>query len=408
MARLYTSGGEWNDATAERVTLGGSVTFSTVNPRTGTYAYRTASTLNFATVASFTGVLGRTYYGRVYAYLAGLPTAGVTATPISIGDSGFATNAANLRILSDGSLDIRIAGVTYATAPAGTVTAGVWNLYELSLNVGVGSVDVAEGRFNGVSFGTTGAISIMDAVVGGFRFGSGADGGNADFDDVALNDDQGASQNSWPGSGKVVLLKPISLNTNGGSWTDDAAATTSAALTAALDNTPPKGIADTTAGGGDHQVRNAAANTSLDMNLTTYATAGIAATDTINVVEPQINVGAPVVTGAKTGSFGITTNPTIANRVFTGGTTAAANFWRGAAPSTYPTNWTTGWERGTITYGSSVTVGSSPVARVTITGGTTTRIAMVDAMGIYVDYTPATTKAPPFQPRTARNSLLRR
>lgn len=125
------------------------------------------------------------------------------------------------------------------------------------------------------------------------------------------------------------------------------------------------------------------------MNLATYASAGIAAGDTINVVLPVVNVGAPLVTGAKTGSFGVSSNPVITNRVFTGGTTAPANFWRGVAPATYATGWTLGWERGTVTYNPAVTLGSSPVARLTITGGTASRIAMCDAIGLYVDYTPA-------------------
>lgn len=403
MARLITAGAEWGEATADGVTLA-SGTVSSANPRTGSFHYRqhTASPMS----AAFTGALSTTYYLRVYANFSILPSS-TGFVVAGFGDSG--TTRVSVRLNNDGSLDLRSGGATIvASLPAGTVSAGAYFMAEISYKVNGSTSRDIEGRFNGSSFGSVTGDSGAGFIAPTAAFFGHSDAtNNVDIDDLALNDSTGAAQNSWPGSGKVVLLKPISLNANGGSWTDSAAATTSAALADAIDNTPPTGIADTTASAG-HQDRNAAANSSLDMNLTTYTTAGVGASDTVNVLQPMCSTGAPVVTGAKTGSLGITTNPTIANAAFVNGASTAANFWSGVAAGTFATGWK--WEKGTTTYAPSVTLGSSPVARVTITGGTTSRIAMVDALGMLVDYTPAVpaTKAPPFQPRTARNSLLRR
>ncbi len=88
-------------------------------------------------------------------------------------------------------------------------------------------------------------------------------------------------------------------------------------------------------------------------------------------------------TGAKTGSIGVVSNPTVANIAFP----SSANFWSGVTAGTYLTGWK--WEHGTSTDAPTVTLATQPVTRVTVTGGTASRIAMCCAMLIYVDYTPA-------------------
>lgn len=420
MARLATAGFEWGELlNSEVLTYSAtSPTINNTNPRTGSFAMQCTSTA----VATYAIVSINTVTATVTAYLqasfkvTALPPAGTTITLMNY-LTGAGGNQSSVVLTETGA--VRLAGsggAQIGSDSAATVAAGAYFVLEFSIKVDTANAANAftELRLNGTSVASGSGIGNATTVPQTCRVGAVAQSGAAIatvvpvyVDDIILNDSTGANENSWPGSQKVVLLKPISLNTNGGSWTDSAAATTSAALTDAIDNTPPTGIADTTASAG-HQDRNAAANSSLDMNLTTYTTGGIGASDTVNAVEPMVNVGAPVVTAAKTGSFGISSNPVIANRVFTGGGTAAANFWRGVTAGSYPTGW--GWERGTLTYAPTVTLGSSPVARVTITGGTTTRIAMVDAMGLLVSYTPAApaTKSPPFQARTARNMLLRR
>jgi hypothetical protein len=64
VARLWTSGAEWNDATAEGITLGAGTTITTTNPRSGTYCYTGASGTDVRFL--LTAVLGTTYYLRAY------------------------------------------------------------------------------------------------------------------------------------------------------------------------------------------------------------------------------------------------------------------------------------------------------------------------------------------------------
>jgi hypothetical protein len=155
------------------------------------------------------------------------------------------------------------------------------------------------------------------------------------------------------------------------------------------------------------QIRNATsnANVNYDATMTTYTAAGVGSSDTVNVVLPMVATGAPVSTSAKAGTVGVASNPTIANvNLGTGGTAGA--FWSGVAIGTYPTG--NKWSFGTTTYAPTVTVGTAPVMRVTQVTSST-RIAIVSEMGIYVDYTPATPHSLIYaDQRVTRNSLLRR
>lgn len=391
MARLWTCGFEWNDTTADQLTTATGTRVLT-GMRTGVYGGKvdlTSAGQDFGN--TFSGASGNagTYFFRAYVNFSSI-TSGSGGTPkrtvlyeVTTG-VGISLNSAN-------NFQFQPPGAVSLTGATFTPSLNTWYRLELSFQPSGGAW---EWRVDGSTIATgtnTSGLAPTSLRVGG---GGSSGGGTpptyvAIFDDIALNDDTGSAQTSWAGDGKVVLLKPVSLNANGGSWTDDNAATTSAALTAAIDNTPPAGIASTTSGGGGHEVRNAGANTNLDMNLTDYTTAGVGSSDTVNVLTPMCVVGAPVSTGGKSGSFGITSNPTIAQRAFTGGSGTPAFYWRGTAAGTYPTGW--GWEIGTTTYAPTVTVGTSPVARLSITAGTASRIAMCCDLGMYVDYTPAAT-----------------
>lgn len=410
MARLATSGFEIGAAATDskqspdgQQSLGAGSTFTrdTSVKRSGLASAKMTSTgagiafMGFISSAVATSIpLGTTAYQRVYVSLSGLPSSAFSVIRFLVVGSAIY----DAKINTDGTIGLFVNVTTqigsWSAQTVATDSGVTWTRIELSQLLAAGAGDAAELRVDGTTIASESGASRSDGTTANFNVGFATAPGNAIscwLDDFAVNDSTGADQNSWPGAGSVAFLFPVSLNANGGSWTDDAAATTSAALTAAVDNTPPNGIADTTAGGGNHQIRNAAANTSIDFNLTDYTTAGV--TGTVNVLTPVVNVGAPVSTGAKSGSFGVLSNPTIGQRAFTGGSGTVTFFWRGAAAGTWPSNW--GWENGTTTYTPTVTLGTQPVARLLITGGTTSRIAMCDFLGVYVDYTPAATTLPP-------------
>jgi hypothetical protein len=155
-----------------------------------------------------------------------------------------------------------------------------------------------------------------------------------------------------------------------------------------VNNTPPVGIVDLGGSGADNgQLRNAAAsaNSSYDATMSTYTAAGVPSRAAINVVVPWTATAAPVVTSAKAGTVGVVSNPAITNIALAAGGTAGA-FWSGVAAGTYPTGWK--WSSGTSTSTPTVTLGTAPVMRITQVTSST-QVAIVCFMGLYVDYTAA-------------------
>lgn len=311
-----------------------------------------------------------------------------------------------------GGVSVDQNGALYAWCGAGlsgastlTITTGVWYRIEFQItytltapSTWTNTVDAV--RLNGVDLALTasdaGVSSATESVApqaGWLETGVGVSA-VCYLDDFAINDTSGSSQTSWPGDGKIVLLKTISDSAVGSGWTDDAAAATT--IWDAITNTPPVGIADTTASTGLHQIRNASSATAdYDANMTSYATAGLSPLDLVVCVQPMIATGAPVATAAKTGAQQIVSNPAGGSDAFPANTN---QFWNGTAAGTYPTGWKI--SRGTVIYAPAVTIGTSPVMRCDITGGTSTRIAMCCWMGIYVEYTPVAVK-PIMAPKVA-------
>lgn len=415
MARLGFSGYESKDHTGsgpDGLGSAAAVSSETTIVRSGAASAKIDSGVGNAAATVNTGAVSQTvssgtvtYWVRGCFYFANFPA---SATILILrGATNVAGTVQNIGVGIDSSGLLYLQNSSSATSNAGTLSCSLntWNRIECQITVTItagvsADATVDSARLNGVDIGaaalsnltSTATPSVVVAASAGWHSAPGASS-VVYVDDMAWNDSTGASQNSWPGDGKVVMLKPVSDNTVGSGWTDSAAATTG--LWQSVDNTPPTGIADTTASAG-HQIRNAtSATANYDANLAAYSTAvasgggGMATGDTVNCVQPLTNTGAPVVTAAKTGSVGTVSNPAITNTAFTAGGTAAANFWSGVTAGTYPTGWK--WERGTMTHAPSVTLATSPVMRVSITGGTSTRIAMVDAMFLHVDYTPAST-----------------
>jgi hypothetical protein len=119
--------------------------------------------------------------------------------------------------------------------------------------------------------------------------------------------------------------------------------------------------------------------------MTTYTAAGAGAGATVNAVLPVVATAAPVTTSSKAGTVGVVSNPAITN-VSLGATGTAGAFWSGLAGGTYGAGWK--WSLGTMTQAPTVTLGTAPVMRITQVTSST-RIAVVCFMGIYVDFTPA-------------------
>lgn len=346
-------------------TFTGTANYSTVQARTGARSVRcnpaSGATGNFTIAAAVTN--SRIHFGL---YIATLPS----VARVIAGTTG--SGQINLLLNTDGTLAVRNNVTTVGTSTTALAT-GAWYWIALELNNGVTGVllrindtDQISGT-NGTTFGATLGCT-----------GTEASAIDIYFDDLIVD------SANYLNSSKVYLLTPISDNAVGTGWTNDAAGTTN--LWDAVNNTPPVGIADTTGSTGLHQIRNATNNASVnyDANLTTYTTAGVNPGDTILAVDPRCSTGAPVSTGAKQGTFGVVSNPTIANVALAAGGTSGA-FWSGTAAGTFATGWKL--SSGTFTTSPSVTLGTSPVLRITQVTGST-RIAMLCFMAMYVAWTP--------------------
>jgi hypothetical protein len=287
----------------------------------------------------------------------------------------------NVRLQTDGTLKVYLNATLIGTSSTALV-ADTW--YWIGVRHLTGT-SVPFLQIDGVDQ-VTGTATVTGTSGGlGFR-GSEASAADAYFDDIVWDNA------AFLAPSKVALLLPVTDNAVGTGWTNDAAGTTN--LFTAVDSTPPIGIADTSSGTGLNQIRNATANanSNYDANLTTYTAAGVASGDTVLALRPIVATAAPVSTSAKQGTVGVASNPAIANIALGAGGTAGA-FWSGAAGATYVTGWKVSF--GTFTTLPSVTLGTAPVMRITQVTSST-RIAVVCFMAMYMAWTPAVAARVPY------------
>jgi len=402
MARIATAGFEacvpTNNVVSADNPLGGSIfgtlTRDTTNQRTGNGCLGCASgASNAAAYLNFGNgkiVASGTYFFRAYIRFDALPSGNTEIIILgSTGVAGLLKSTGKLALWNETS------GTQIGSDSATTLAINTWYRLELkAITNASNQITDAELLLDGVQVaivsGQTIAVGSSNAYVG-WTVAPGASK-NLYVDDVALNDATGTHNNGYPGSGKVVMLIPVSDNAVGTGWTlGTGTAISSNSGSTAVKNEPPLGVADLAAGSDTKQVRNATANASVnfDENLTTYTNGGVGSSDTINVVIPWICTGAASATSPKSFTVGVSSNPVISQG-------ASTSCYQGSSVmGTYPTGWK--WTSGTQTEAPTVTLGSSPVMRCQQVTSST-RIIGVCFMGMYVDYTPSgaiTVTAPP-------------
>jgi hypothetical protein len=332
-------------------------------------------------------VLGRWNYIRGYFNFTHFPVAGDDAYVMVLGTLGGIGVA--LRIDSGGQLQLMSAAGGTLGSPSAALSTGVWYRIELGAQHVAGANDAAEAKLDGTTFASATGLTSSDTAIGEAQFGwigspsDVAGGRTVNVDDIAWNDDQGAGQNSWPGAGKIVCLLPTSDNQRG-SWTGGSGGTTN--LFEAVNNTPPAGTASesntTQIESADSSPDNA--TDEYRVNLATYTSAGIVASDTLRLVQMVVDHGEDAATGTKTGSFLILSNPAqgVADTFTFGEDVGALGTW--------PTNWRPKW--GTAQLSPSVTLGTAPVLRLRKVTASTA-VGSVDFMGLMVEYQPAAATA---------------
>jgi hypothetical protein len=408
MARLLTNGFEGNGLISLSIGSQFDGTINNATPtigtsivRSGTYALVCDSGAGNTVPQTLhenvtTTAAGTTFYARAYVRLSAAP--GTTSSIITFGGTDFL----RVQLGTDFTLRLLNKAGTQVGSSSSALSADTWYRVEVGIMSAAGSNDdYLELRLDGVTVASTTTANqgtgggTLQLILGWQVAPPGANK-IVYFDDVAVNDSSGGSQNSWPGDAGVVLLKPISDNARATLWTGGTGGTTN--LFDAVNNTPPAGTASESNTTQIEHAGGAAGSTdAYDANMTTYETVGIGPSDTINVIQLLAWHGEDVATGAKLLAFSVVSNPAIASsgNVTAGDTTPDAL-------GTWPTEW--GFHRGTHTYGSSVTVGTSPVMRA-LRPETASRVASVCFMGMYVDYTPR--RSPPFRSKMIHNALVR-
>jgi hypothetical protein len=220
MGRLVSNGAELNSTTndVEVETVSGTVTVDSGIFRSGNYSYKINPTASNAIIDNSLGSqFARHNYGRAYIYLTSLPTANS-----KIMDFAFVTTSrASLQLTTSGVVQLLDDGGAQVGSDGPTLLINTWYRIELKSDGTTSAGNItAEALVDGVSFasGTYASTDTSDNFRVGFL--SGSPTGTMYVDDIAVNDTSGSFQNSWPGEGKIIVLKPNAAGDTS-AWTGD-------------------------------------------------------------------------------------------------------------------------------------------------------------------------------------------
>jgi hypothetical protein len=378
MSRLYTGGAELGQAQADGLTVSNAPTIDTAVKRSGVASFKATATNTYHQRA-FAGVLARTYFIRAYYRIPSAPTG--LHRPFQVGQS---SGTAILALeMVNGTNVLRLLNGLGTTLATGTkvLSANTWYRIEISLNMAAAGNSAFELRIDGVT-DISGSFTLNNAAPGQLRFGctSGNIGGLAAIyhDDVAINDDQGADQNSWPGVGAVYALLGAAdpgTGTATANWTKPGGATTNRHTSVGK---PLVYQADSTlVADAEKFVRNPTnAASEFEIDMTDYTAGGVPSGETIRLIQPVAGTGSTSATDT-TGSIECLSNPVIASKALT-------TFDNGIASST-PTTWPRA--DGDVVYNPTVTRDTRP--RVRLSRAAANRIVMCNMVALVVETGPS-------------------
>lgn len=364
-------GFESRAALSEGITLVGTASFDTTTFRTGSAALR----CNPASGATGLWANGSRLVVDRWIHFAMNVATLPSLSRLIFGQSPVA-NDLNMRLTSAGALEVRVNTTVLGTSSTAFSSPG-WHWVGVRVTTGTSAVFLQIDGVNEVT-GTATVTSFGNQI--GFA-STEASAADVYFDDIIV-DDAG-----FIGPSNVNLAVPISDNARASLWTGGSGGTTD--LFDAVDNKPPVGTAtESNTTQIEHAGGAAGTTDAYDANMTTYTNLGINSGDTVLGIDWNIVHGEDVGTGTKLLNFSLASNPTQASGI--------ANFAAGAdvgALGTFPSNWTN--TRNTVLASPSVTLGSSPVMRVT-RPETASRVASVCFMGMNVAWTPAAAERVPY------------
>lgn len=377
MARLYQTGFELNSATSavEWTTSVGGVNLSTTTVRSGTYSFRANPTASTRYIQhTFQADTINTTFHRFYMNAATFP--GATIAIWQYKDSGSAV-AFSLKLTSGGVIQMvnDIAGAT-VLASSSALSTGTWYRIEVKIVDHATTSAQMELLIDGATVASLTGLSGL-AGGGGFRLGAitGTSSPDLFFDDVAVNDSSGSYQNSYPGSGKIIHLRPNAAG-DSSSWTGYVG---TGANWERVDEVTPD---DATSG-----VRSRTTNEVEEYNVDA---SGIGSSDTVNVVAVGHRVNRS--TGATNSTYNVRLKAAASGTVAESSTlTATTTTWRTNDPAsnsaspfalvTYLDPDSASWTQSKL---DAMQIGLKTVS------GSGDRYTQVSTMWASVDYTPST------------------
>lgn len=285
MARIQQTGAEWQ-STAVGVELGsvsGSLSIDTSVMHGGNASYKVSGSIpnddvqegELPPLGSQTNV-----YIRTYVYVEELPN-NVDAVVYLSGATSGGVSIFSVQLYNDSGT---LTGIAYYNDFASSSSAFTTNLAFdewLCLEIHFDSTpangsEVLEVRVNGDTVVNLNSLNFASKALGLYNFGifNGTGGAiNTEvvyFDDIAVNDTSGSTNNSWCGEGKIVAAVPSAAGDN-----DPTAGTF-----ASVNEIPATDTATSSA----NRIELDNNGTIADFNITDTATLGINSYDTINAI----------------------------------------------------------------------------------------------------------------------------
>ncbi len=388
MARLFTAGfesgipaaspygGERDGAVESRMT--NTTTYQSSVARNGGRALQCSpSAANYEQITGLTHTVDVPTYARFYLRISSAPSTTVQIWAWRLN----ATVAADISLLGDRTLQLN-APATGVIGTSFALAVDTWYRVETSITIpasGNGSVEL---RIDGVSQASGAANVGTTLTTTTHRIGHVTAGETATtlyFDDLAINDGNGADQNTWPGEGNVSLLLPLVDSAVGTGW--EAPQTTGSDTTdlyQGVDNIPPEGVAhsDTDANANKYIFNAANLGAASEYRALCLAPIGI------------LPAGAPIMLSQAYMRASCSSTTGTNNMELQGITPAdsavTCNVEQTAVAGTEPTGWKS--FRTAVTYRPSLALTDVPVIEATkiLTGAA--RVHMVDQMGLLIEW----------------------
>ncbi len=414
MARLLTAGfesglvsvtaaynGESDNAgtgTAQNdLNMVGTVTYQTTTARNSGRALQAGpSAGNYLQINGPVMTASRAYFVRFYFRTDDVTPSAANGVQLWVWRLN-AVQAADILLAQNGTIIQRDANLA-TVGSTFTPSNNTWYRIEQKIIVPAAGNGTLEMKIDGVTIGSSASVDVNNALtpvtnrVG--HVNSPDTTSTIYIDDLAINDDQGASENGYPGHGNITYLKPVSDNAKGTGWVAGAGGST---LYDAVDNVPPVGVAVVSATN-TSQIKNASnlgAVSDYRANCQTLQAAGAPSGATCKVSQAFARVSSDDATGTNTMEVqGITPSD---SAVTVDTETGQVN---GDDTATPPVGWKTA--RTAPTYGG-LTSSQTPVVEVTKTLTGAARQHQVDQMGVFAEWTynPVITLGQPSETETA-------